>query len=126
MNNYKIMIVDDSGIAREMLKDALCHCGANVVAEAGGGHQALQILDHVSPDIVTLDYNMPDIDGEETLRLILEKKPDAKVVIVSSLTEPMMAEDLKKIGAKAVFAKPFKPDKLIDVLDKIVKGEVIP
>jgi DNA-binding NarL/FixJ family response regulator len=120
--NTRVMVVDDSDLARSFIKDALATGGYDVVAEAGGGQQALELVDSVQPDLITIDYNMPGIDGEETLRLILKKKPKANIVMITSLAEPMMIEDLMKIGAKAVFCKPFNTDNFLRTIGSILSG----
>ena len=121
--SVRVMVVDDSNIARTMIKDALSKGGFEVVAEAGGGKQAMDLLERARPDLVTMDYNMPDIDGEETLRLMLAKKPETKVLMLTALAESMMTEDLLKLGAKAVLAKPFKTDDFLRVIRTILKAD---
>jgi two-component system, chemotaxis family, chemotaxis protein CheY len=117
----RVMIVDDSGLARSIIKDALSKGGFNVVGEASGGRQAVELLDSLKPDLAIIDFSMPDIDGEETSRLILAKNPSMKVVILSSLTEPMMKEDLLKLGVKAVLTKPFKTEPFLKTIKSIVR-----
>lgn len=83
----RVLVVDDSIVMRQMIKDALSTApGIQVVGMASNGRDALRLVDELSPDVVTLDIEMPGMDGLSTLDAILAKRPMA-VIMVSSLTQ---------------------------------------
>jgi two-component system chemotaxis response regulator CheB len=83
----RVLVVDDSIVMRQMIKDALSAApGIQVVGMASNGREALRLVDELSPDVVTLDIEMPGMNGLSTLDAILAKRPIA-VIMVSSLTQ---------------------------------------
>lgn len=83
----RVLIVDDSIVMRQMIKDALsAAAGIQVVGMASNGREALRLVDELSPDVITLDIEMPGMNGLSTLDAILAKRPIA-VIMVSSLTQ---------------------------------------
>ena len=80
----KILIVDDSFIVRSGLKASLSsQVGFNVVDEATSGREALEKADQHKPDVVLMDIRMPDIDGIDATRQLLEKHPEARVIMLT-------------------------------------------
>ena len=61
--NAKILIVDDSASMRQMLRVTLKDAGFNVIGELASGNQLIATIEKLHPDIVCLDYNLPDADG---------------------------------------------------------------
>ena len=80
----KIIIVDDSRILRKILNATLTEAGHEIVGEAGNGEEVLKLLEGCVPDLITLDITMPVMDGLTALKLIKEKYPSIKVVMVRS------------------------------------------
>lgn len=88
MNPIRVLIVDDSVIARRLITNALsAHPEVAVVGTAENGHLALAKLPTLSPDAVILDIEMPEMDGIATLKLIRERYPRLPVIMFSTLTE---------------------------------------
>ncbi|MGQ9761560.1 MAG: protein-glutamate methylesterase/protein-glutamine glutaminase [Thermogutta sp.] len=86
-SGIRVLVVDDSIVMRQMIKDALSAApGIQVVGLACNGREALRLVDELSPDVITLDIEMPGMDGLSTLDAILAKRPIA-VIMVSSLTQ---------------------------------------
>jgi two-component system chemotaxis response regulator CheB len=93
-NNIRVLVVDDSAVVRSIIADSIAATpGMEVVGLAGDGRDALAILDSARPDVITLDIQMPNMDGLATLEAILARRP-TPVIMVSSLT---------KLGAKITF-----------------------
>jgi two-component system, chemotaxis family, protein-glutamate methylesterase/glutaminase len=83
----RVMVVDDSAVIRELISDALtAQPGFQVVAKARSGQEALKFLTEFQPDVVTLDIQMPGMDGLQTLEEILRIRP-VPVIMVSALTQ---------------------------------------
>lgn len=105
----KVLIVDDSVVFRTQITKALTGVdGIDVVGSAINGSIALQKLEQLSVDIVTLDLEMPDMDGIQVLRKIIEKKFKVKVIVFSSQTTRGAEKALEALheGADDVVAKP--------------------
>lgn len=87
LGSIRVMIVDDSPLMREMLRDAVdAQGGMEVVGLCASGQEALETIDRVCPDVVTLDIQMPGLDGLDTLDRLLAKR-DVPILMVSSLTQ---------------------------------------
>ncbi len=83
----RVLVVDDSAVLRKLLCDHVASdAGMEVVGTAGNGRQALEMIDSLHPDVVTLDIQMPVMDGLETLDALLARRP-VPVIMVSSLSQ---------------------------------------
>ena len=105
----KVMVVEDSMVARELLVHILeTSPDISVIATAENGAQALQHLKRYSPDLITMDVNMPEMDGLEATARILEQYP-IPIIIVSAALDPAERANTFKIidvGALALLDKP--------------------
>src|SRR5579872_6484827 len=104
----RVLIVDDSALVRQMLTDMLRRDpGIEVVGSASDAHIARQKIKQLSPDVLTLDVEMPKMDGLTFLRNLMRLRP-MPVVMVSSLTErgADVTLDALSIGAVDYLAKP--------------------
>ncbi|MDF1790341.1 MAG: response regulator [Thalassobaculaceae bacterium] len=104
----KVLIVDDSKLVRLTIKNILARAeGFEVVGEAENGREGVDMARELSPDVVTLDIEMPVMDGIECLRRLKVLTP-AKVIVLSSLTHPASpkAVEARLVGADAVIGKP--------------------
>lgn len=115
----KVMIVDDSRIFRKMLRAAFVETGNEVIGEAGNGQEALEILKSCKPDLITLDITMPVMDGLDTLNVIKDLYPEIKVIMVSAAGQKGKVIDALKLGAKDFIQKPFDPDDIAAVINKL-------
>ncbi|HOC91233.1 MAG TPA: response regulator [bacterium] len=118
----KILIADDSRVAAHLLGEIIESIeGCEIVDNATSGEQAIEYYDKYMPDLVTMDLSMPGIGGMEAVRRIIEKHPDAKIVVVSSLggAQDKLLEALEA-GALSVVSKPFDEDKAISVFKKLL------
>jgi two-component system chemotaxis response regulator CheY len=80
----KVLIVDDAGFMRSLLKDILTSEGFEVVGEATDGAMGVSMYAELRPDLVTMDVNMPKLDGRDALEKILkEVDANAKVIMVT-------------------------------------------
>lgn len=116
----KVLIVDDATFMRIKLRDILEKNGYEVVGEAENGVQAVDRYKELSPDIVTLDITMPEMDGIEALKQIKGHDADAKVLMCSAMGQQSMVMDAIRAGALDFIVKPFDTERVIKALDKIV------
>jgi two-component system chemotaxis response regulator CheB len=104
----RVLVVDDSVFARRIVTDTLSKSpDLEVVGAATNGQEALLLIQRLRPDVVTLDIEMPGINGLETLRRIMAERP-TPVVMLSSLTVSGATESIQalKLGAVDIMAKP--------------------
>ncbi len=126
MTYLQILVVDDSLITVKKLSSMLTALGHKVVRTAATGVEALTAYEAYKPDLVTMDITMPDMDGIEATRRIREKFPDALIIMVTSHGQEKMVLDALKAGAKGYVLKPFREDKLKDVIETAVKRNIRP
>ncbi|HJV64201.1 MAG TPA: chemotaxis-specific protein-glutamate methyltransferase CheB [Geomonas sp.] len=105
----KVLIVDDSPVARELIEHILsADPEIRVIGSARNGLEALAALEHKHPDVVTMDVHMPGMDGFETTRQIMMQHPVPVVIVTSTLdpkTDSAVFRTLEA-GALAILLKP--------------------
>ena len=115
----RVLVVDDAAFMRKVVSDALASGGHEVVGEAGNGTEAVQRYQELSPELVTLDITMPEKDGIQALGEIISLDPGARVLMCSALgQESKVIESIQK-GAKDFVVKPFTPDSIKAVLNRL-------
>jgi two-component system chemotaxis response regulator CheB len=105
----RVLVVDDSVLYRKVLSDVLSNIpGVQVVGTATDGKVALAKIPQLKPDMLTLDFDMPELDGLEVLEHVRIDHPDLKVVMVSAHTKEGAAVTLKalELGALTFVTKP--------------------
>ena len=125
-NNIRVLVVDDSPLIRELITEALTKHGAmQVVGGAGDGHEALKLMDELRPDVVTLDLQMPRMDGLTMLDQLLVSHP-IPVIVVSSLTQRAADVTMQALqrGALDYVAKPEGMDALRRVFEEELPGKI--
>jgi len=115
----KVLIVDDAAFIRMQLKQLLVKNNYEVVGEAGNGKEALEKIQTLKPDIVTLDITMPVMDGLECLEEInkLEDKP--LVIMVTAMGQEAYVNRAILNGAKGFIVKPYKPETVLKQLERL-------
>lgn len=109
MTAVRVLVVDDSVVARRLIADSLARApGIEVAGTASDGSIALTRIAELSPDAVVLDIEMPRMDGLETLERIRKTRPDLPVVMFSTLTERGARTTLEALdkGASDYVTKP--------------------
>ena len=118
----KIMTVDDSNSIRQMVGFTLKRAGFEVL-EAVDGKDAISQLDTTTIDMMITDLNMPNMDGIELIKE-LRTKPQYKFIPIVMLTTESQDEkkqEGKAAGATGWIVKPFKPDQLLAVINKVLR-----
>ena len=117
-NGKKILIVDDAAFIRTMVKDILAPRGFEIVGEATNGNEAVQKYMELKPDLVTMDITMREKDGLEAAREILQKDPNARIIMVTALGQEQLLIESFKIGVKDFVVKPFEPERILSAVEK--------
>lgn len=116
----RVLITDDAAFMRMMLKDILTKGGYDVVGEAINGVDAIEKYKELKPDLVTLDITMPEMDGISACEGIMKYDPNAKCVMCSAMGQQAMVLSAIKAGAKDFIVKPFKAERVIEAIGKVV------
>ena len=119
-----ILIIEDEEDVMKIARQALERLGYNVV-EAGTGKEAIDIAKtHDGKiDLALLDIKLPDIRGDKLYPLIMESRPDLKVVVFSGYTIDGLAQDILDAGAEGFIQKPFSISTLADKLKELLEGK---
>ncbi len=118
----RILIVDDSMIMRRNLKTILTEAGHTIVGEATNGKEAFAAYATHMPDLVTMDINMPVMNGIESVKRIIEIFPEARIVMISALEQRHMVFEALKSGAKHYIVKPIVEDKVVEVITQVLSA----
>ena len=114
----RVLVVDDAAFMRVSIKNMLTKNGFEVVGEAENGKVAVAKYQELTPDVVTLDITMPELDGLEALKEIMKINPKAVVIMVSAMGQESMVRDAVMSGAKGFIVKPFKEDAIVAAIKK--------
>lgn len=118
MKSIDILVVDDSLITIKKITKMIEDIGHKVVASARSGREAITQYQIFKPDIVTMDITMPEMNGIEALKRIIEKDSSAIVIMVTSHGQEQMVIDSIDLGAKGYLLKPLKEEQLKNHIEK--------
>jgi DNA-binding NtrC family response regulator len=118
----KILIVDDEPSNRNILGQELTHEGYSVVA-ADDGREALRKVESARPDLIILDYMMPDLSGLEVLKELRKRENDIPVVMITAYGTMERAVEAMKEGAYDFITRPFEPDHIVLVVRKALERQ---
>ena len=114
----KILLVDDSRTIRNIQKNVLAQLGHTEIAEAGDGAEALAMIANDRPDLVFVDWNMPNIDGLELVREIRETDELLPMIMVTTEAEKSRVIKAIRAGVSSYIVKPFTADTLSEKIDQ--------
>jgi len=124
MDKIKVMIVDDHPIVREGLRELLeTNEEIEVIAEAEDGYECLRLMNEVRPDIVFMDIKLPGINGIETTRLLYDKYPQVKIIILTIYDDDQYVTEAIQSGAKGYILKNVKKDELMKIIYSVMSGQ---
>lgn len=112
LKDAKILIGDDSILARKQLKDVLISMGATQFIEAVNGKETVEKYIDEQPDMVFLDIVMPIKDGITAVKEIIAENPKALIIIVSSVGTQLQLKAALEAGAKDFIQKPINEDQI--------------
>lgn len=122
IDNLKILICDDSILARKQLKDIISTLGTPTFIEASDGQGAIDKFKETTPDLVFLDIVMPKIDGNIAIQEIMAYDPKATIIIASSVGTQSQLKCALQAGAKDFIQKPLERQQVLDLVNKFLEG----
>src|SRR5215212_2474811 len=121
----KVLLADDHRIVREGLKSLLqAQADMEVIGEAGDGRQALEMAAEHEPDVVVMDVAMPQLNGIEATRRLMNDQPNTKVVALSMHSDRRYVAEALKAGATAYLLKDGAFDELVTAIRAVVADKV--
>ena len=123
MEKVKLLVADDHNIVRDGIVSLLQSEGSFVViATAGNGYEVMDIVSKRDIDVCLLDINMPGLDGMETAKLIREKKPGIKIIMLTTYNDKEIISELIHIGVSGYLLKNSDKQELVEAVHKVMKG----
>jgi two-component system chemotaxis response regulator CheY len=122
IEDLKVLVCDDSILARKQLKDIIATNGTPTFYEAADGQGAIDMYKEVKPDIVFLDIVMPKKDGNIAIEEIISYDPDATIIICSSVGTQSLLKCALEAGAKDFVQKPIDQQQVLDIVNKFLEG----
>lgn len=123
VHDVRVLIVDDSRLARNHIKRVLTNLGMQLITEAEDGKQAIAILQQQMFDLVVTDYNMPEVNGQELTEFIREHSTlsHIPVLMVTSEANDTHLSNIAQSGVNALCDKPFEPQSVKQLLYKLLE-----
>jgi two-component system chemotaxis response regulator CheY len=125
MTNCRVLAVDDSAAMLNIISSYMRDTEFELVDTARDGREAVEKFEQLKPDLVLLDLVMPGQSGQETLRRMIELRPEAQIAIVSSLGTDEAVKECSSLGARGFLKKPFSKDDLLGFLRGMTGAPVI-
>lgn len=123
---YNVLIVDDHLVVREGLKFMIeTNENYQVVGEAENGLETLRLLESLTPDVILMDLNMPQMSGLETMKELKERNFDIPVVILTTYNEDELMISGLELGAKGYLLKDTGRDHLFRTIESAVRGDTL-
>jgi DNA-binding NarL/FixJ family response regulator len=118
----KIMLVDDHRMVRDGLRAILEKEGLEVVAEASNGHEAIAFAHRTKPEIVVMDISMPDLNGIDATKRLLEELPSTKVIALSMHSDRRYVIAMFEAGAVGYLLKNSAAAELLQAVGTVAEG----
>jgi len=120
----KILLVDDHQILRDGIRSLVKgYDDMEVIGEAADGREALDMVEKLSPDIVIMDISMPDLNGIDATRMIINEAPDVKVIALSMHHDKQFVSEIFKAGASGYLIKDSAFDELEHAIRIVISGQ---
>lgn len=122
MDTIKLLVCDDSALTRRRMVNYLTSLGYTDVIEATNGIEAVERYKEHRPDGVFLDIIMPEKDGIEVVKELIEFDPNAKIIMASSVGTQGNLKTALSLGACDFIQKPVTEEALESVIERIIRG----
>src|SRR5712692_4124376 len=124
MMRIRVLLVDDHTVVRQGFRRILETDEAiEIVGEASDGESAIEMASRLHPDVVVMDIGLPDLNGIEATRRIVEQDKDVKVLILTMLFDEVGVRQSLKAGARGYLLKDAEDLDLLKAVKAIGRGE---
>jgi DNA-binding NarL/FixJ family response regulator len=125
-DTIKVLIVDDHPVFCQGLRNILAvHEDLSIVGEVADGAEAVRVAQRLQPDVVLMDINLPSLNGIQATRELKSAAPDINVVMLTAYDDAEQIYHAIRAGASAYHAKDVRPERLVDVIRHVSKGEYV-
>ncbi|MFT3742394.1 MAG: response regulator [Gammaproteobacteria bacterium] len=121
--DIRVLIVDDHELVRAgIVRNLASTTYLKVVGEASSGAEAIQLAAELKPDVILLDYKMPDMNGMQASKELLKHDPQLKILIVSVLVDELLLPKLFKIGIAGFYSKNSDHEEMLKAINQVAAG----
>jgi len=123
--SIRLMLADDHRMLREGLRRSMTDAGFDVVGEAGDGVEAIAMADDLQPDVILMDVTMPNCDGVEACRRVIESGSDTRVVMLTMHADQDVLANAIRAGAIGYLTKDSSTREIADAVRMAVEGDTV-
>jgi two-component system response regulator NreC len=121
----RVLITDDHAIVRTGLRTLLtADPSMELVGEASGGHEAIQLVEQTLPDVLLLDLSMPDLDGIEVTRAVKSRFPQLRILVLTIHEDQGLLREAIRAGASGYILKRAAESELISAIHVLMRGDM--
>ena len=122
----QVLIADDQKLFRQSLHALLDqHPTIHVIGAAANGQDAVQLATELFPQVVLMDLSMPGLDGLQAIRLIVQRRPQIKVIVLTSYRDSLLVVQAFRAGAAAYVLKEVEDQDLTRIIEGVVAGKPV-
>lgn len=126
LSKINVLIVDDHPLLRQGLSRLLELEGTvTVIGQASNGMEALRLADELQPDVVLLDINMPGMNGIDVAKVLRERHPTMRLLILTIHDDESYVNEMIRIGARGYLLKDAEPKQVIEAIKQVYAGESV-
>lgn len=119
----RLLVVDDQRLIRQGLNALLkLETSLQIIGEAADGHEAIQQVEVLKPDVVLMDVRMPNMDGVAATRDICQRFPETKVLVLTTFDDDEYVAQAVRYGASGYLLKDTPPEELVQAIHAVHKG----
>ena len=121
----KVLIADDHAVVRAGLRALITsEPSLELVGEATGGYETIELVTKTKPDILVLDISMPDLDGIAVTKKIVSEKPGVQILILTIHEDKALLREALKLGASGYILKRAAETELISAIQIVMRGDM--
>ncbi|HEX4850067.1 MAG TPA: response regulator transcription factor [Puia sp.] len=123
--NINLVIADDHEIFRDGLALMLSKQeGLTLLGQAGDGRELIELVESLNPDLVITDIKMPYLDGIKATRLLLEKRPELRIIALSMFEEENLIVEMLEAGAKGYLLKNADKKEILEAIETVYEDKI--